>query len=436
MPSIRKFERQEKSAPKHIHPSSAQSLIRAPVDPSTINSRPEWKGPGFTKSKKGEKLQTREKNALKAAAAAAAWVDPNGIFFRPGSEKDEDGKWTEGQGLDQKVLDLFRTEFPVIIDADMLKPELERVRLSLLKQDAESAFATKEGREAYAVRWSAGKALAVASLVGGWSEEEKFRDTAVFRRLRGEDGKGLNVVALGGGPAEVYSFAELVRHAQPETVGSVEDGNSGKGAPKIKLQLVDSADWSGEIETLSKALINPPQLSKYASAAAKAAAVPFLAKGVMDVQYNRRDILAPWEDNELKSLIGAEPAMITMISTLLSLQSQSVGKTIKFFMALTKACPKNTLLLVLDEPEAAIAVSEGEKRYPLKFLLELALLGKGVVDEDKEESDDDEEKPKKAEAAWERLEEFGQRNYAVHRELKYPLGLGVVSMQVHLFRRT
>ena len=364
-------------------------------------------------------------------------MDPNGIFFRPGSEKDEDGKWTEGQGLDQKVLDLFRTEFPVIIDADMLKPELERVRLSLLKQDAESAFATKEGREAYVVRWSAGKALAVASLVGGWSEEEKFRDTAVFRRLRGEDGKRLNVVALGGGPAEVLGFAELVRHAQPETVGSVEDGNSGEGAPKIKLQLVDSADWSGEIETLSRALVNPPQLSKYASAAAKAAAVPFLANGLTDVQYNRRDILVPWKDGELKSLIGEEPAMITMISTLLSLQSQSVGKTIKFFMALTKACPKNTLLLVLDEPEAAIAVSEGEKRYPLKFLLELALLGKGVVDEDKEESDDDDdEKPKKAEAAWERLEEFEQRNYAVHRELKYPLGLGVVSMQVHLFRRT
>ena len=139
------------------------------------------------------------------------------------------------------------------------KPEMERVRLSLLKQDAENAFGTREGREAYVVRWSAGKALAVSSLVGGWSEEEKFRDTAVFRRLRGEDGKGLSVVALGGGTAEMLALAELVRHAQPETIGSVEDRNSSEGAPKIKLQLVDSADWSGEVETLSKALVNPPQ---------------------------------------------------------------------------------------------------------------------------------------------------------------------------------
>ena len=282
-----------------------------------------------------------------------------------------------------------------------------------------------------------GTALAVASLIGGWAEEE-LREISVFSRLRGEvEATGaLNILALGGGPAEIMAFAELLRHAQPETVGSIEQGNRTEST-KVRLQLVDAADWKAEVDTLKNALVSPPQLSKYASKAAKAAAVPFLAKGAMDVQYHRRDILDPWNDVELAGLVGDEPAIITMTNTLLALQSQSVGRTVKFFMALTKAAPKNTLLLVLDQPEAALEVKEGEKRYPLDFLLELALLGKGIVEEEKEESNDDEEAPqKKAEANWERLVGDEQRNYAVHRDLKYPLGLGVVSMQAHLFRRT
>ncbi len=328
--------------------------------------------------------------------------------------------------VQQKVLDVFRTAFECILDVEALKPRLESVRVALEARDL-TPFAQRDEREAYCVRWSPGTALTLAALLGGWCDGE-LCDVSVFNRLRGEveGGAAVNVVSFGGGPAELMAVAALLRHAEPGSVGGAEEN----GGRKVNLHLVDSADWSGEVETLNKALTAPPVLSKYASASAKAAAVPFLAPSALGVEYHRVDILGEWKEKGLDGMIGAEPAIITIASTLPALQSQSVSKTMKFLMQLTKTAPKNSLLLVVDELEAD--VKTGSKRYPLEFLLELALLGKGVSGD---EESDDEDGEKKGEAPWERLVGDEERYFEVDESHKYPLSLGFVECQVHLFRR-
>ncbi|KAK5077746.1 hypothetical protein LTR16_008695, partial [Cryomyces antarcticus] len=171
-------------------------------------------------------------------------------------------------------------------------------------------------------------------------------------------------------------------------------------------------------------ITNPPVLSKYASAAAKAANGPLLPSSHTTINFLQRDVLAIDVDEFKGSLQGAD--LVTIMFTLNELYTTSVPKTQRFLLLLTTLTQPGTLLLVVDSPGSysTVTINGAEKRYPMHWLLDHTLLPSST----NVESRTDEPK-------WEKLVSDESRWFRLPEGLKYPIGLENMRYQIHLYKR-
>lgn len=427
-----KYDRKEKSQPKHGKPpSSGASKAPARITPGM----PGWKGPGYIHKKKKP-----QQPSAGSGSAAAASEPPRLEHVLPVE-------------LEQLMINVFRTTFPASNDFEALKPTLQEIKDALFRRDFDMAFGRADFLEAYATRWSPSRALGYAQLMA-WICEERADDACIQRLVGdGEEQKPAKVVCFGGGAAEIMAFSGLLRHLRPSEAAGKPDSPSedvsedmqalsiseADSSPTLlDLHLMDTADWSSVLSKLHACLETPPTLSKYASAPARATNASFLSHGAVKHTFTRSDVLG-CSTEDLRAAIGPDPALLTLLFTLNELYTASMPRTTAFLLELTEAAPQGSLLLVVDSPgsysETAVGnAKEGEekkKKYPMSWLMDYALVPKPK----KKTADGDERGEGEPASAWQKVISEESVWYRLDEDLEYPVSLENMRFQIHVFKR-
>jgi 25S rRNA (uracil2843-N3)-methyltransferase len=302
--------------------------------------------------------------------------------------------------LQQFILNQFSHAFP-FEDVAVLKKDIQAVKGHLYDRDFANAFGTAQNLEAYAVRWSASRALGYADLILSLTNQ-------------GENSAELSpetqrIVCLGGGAgAEVAAVAAVIARTS-----------------RAQVTAVDIADWSTVLSKLKTALTSPAPLSVYASAAARQANRAFVPPENLELQFELRDLLQqPW-DAAFRDLV-TESDLVTIMFTLNELFTASVTKTTRVLLELTELMRPGTRLLVVDSPGSYSEVVLGKasedglesqtKRYPMQWLLDHTLLNV-------------------AKDSWEKTLEDETRWFRISPGLKYDIDLENMRYQVHVYVR-
>ncbi|KAI5369278.1 Putative SAM-dependent methyltransferase [Septoria linicola] len=306
--------------------------------------------------------------------------------------------------LQQKCLNIFRDALPSGDDDAVL---LQEVKGHLYKRDFATAFGKDEYLKIYASRWSASRALGYIQILRDLQE----------KLLAGHDeDEVLKVICLGGGAgAEVVALGAWLHE---------QNGSESDAQLSIQALMLDIAAWDTIVNGLQHAVVNPPVLSKYASAAAKAANVRMLSEDVFKTQFQQVDAL-DLSDEKSQALYGGAD-LITLMFTLNELYSTSVPKTQKMLARITDAAQPGTHLLVVDSPGSysTVTINGAEKKYPIQWLLDHTLLGT-------QQKRGEEEKPVK----WEKLVSDDSRWFRLPEGLEYRMELENMRYQIHLYRR-
>lgn len=416
-----KFERKAQSQRKH-GPLTISGASKAPLPPPII--RPGFKGPGYVKKRPSRQVPSSPSTPEPVIQEQFLPVE-----------------------LQQLILDVFQRTFPASEDFETLKPMLRAINTALLQEDLQTAFGTREYREGYALRWSPSRSLAYANVLA-WICDQRREDDWVKRLLDylmsaqtdHEPQKAATAVCFGGNAAEVMAFAALLRHLRSDAAGKPEseqcsDQTEQRKEPLLKIHIVDIADWSSVVSALETGLTTPPPLSKYASATARASNAALLSSHALDVTFTCVNIL-DFTTDDLRSMIGPEPTLISFLLTLNDLYSTSVSKTTALLRKLETALPRGSLLLVLDSPGASYEVvvagrreanqSDGRRQsFQMSWLLDRALMQRSPKDEEGTETP----------PLWEKLVDEGTKHHMLEDKLRYPVSLENIKFQVHVFRR-
>ncbi|KAI4218807.1 MAG: hypothetical protein L6R36_008737, partial [Xanthoria steineri] len=245
----------------------------------------------------------------------------------------------------QKILTTFFTAFHTRFNAH-LTPSIQTLKHHLYSRDFSAAFGDPEALEAYAVRWSAGRAVAYGDV---------FRGLRGYLLGMGEDGYGdgdgdrgkggrRKVVCFGGGAgAEVVGLG----------LGFGFGGREEEGEEEWDIVVVDMAPWGSvlrKLETAMKASSSSPVTSvSDASDSTGTANRPLLdpAKKIK-VIFQQRDIL-DLSGSDLRDLCR-ETKMVTLMFTLNELYGISIAKTTGMLLGLTGGVERGCLLVVVDSP--------------------------------------------------------------------------------------
>lgn len=351
--------------------------------------------------------------------------------------------------LQQVILNVFIIAFPISHNAERLTQVTQEVKGHLFKRDFSSAFGQPAYLQAYALRWSAARALGYSHILTHPDRASILTTTSATSVKRADDhvelqGSDLSdptantpprrvsseigarkVVCLGGGAgAEIVAFATAHRQLDPKSL--------------LEIIAVDNADWSDPVAKISPALSAAPALSAHASAAAKEKVEnrPLLEdSSKVTVSFIHQDVLT-WNLESIKQTMQ-DSSLCTIMFTLNELFSTSLSKTTSFLLSLTTAMPVGSHLLVVDSPGSYSEIQLGKttsvdgqattptKKYPMKWLLDHTLLEvAGSSDEvmwEKIESED---------SLWFRIDQK-ERN-----RLRYPVELENMRYQLHLYRKT
>jgi 25S rRNA (uracil2843-N3)-methyltransferase len=306
--------------------------------------------------------------------------------------------------LQQLILDQFTLAFP-FEDAIALKTVIQGVKGHLYNRDFANAFGTAQNLEAYAVRWSASRALGYADLLlplpirGEDRSESLVEETPTTQRI----------LCLGGGAgAELAALAAVIARTSA-----------------VHVTAVDIADWSPILTKLQTTLTTPAPLSAYASAAARQANHAFIPPENLELQFELRDILQqPWEVALRDTVVQAN--LVTIMFTLNELFTASVAKTTKMLLELTECMRPGARLLVVDSPGSYSEIVLGKgakeggepqtKRYPMHWLLDHTLQDVAM-------------------GSWEKIMEDESRWFRISPGLKYNIDLENMRYQVHLYVR-
>ncbi|RGP72620.1 hypothetical protein FLONG3_6628 [Fusarium longipes] len=421
------YKRHAQSQPKHGKPPSS-GASKAPVAPPV--RRPGWTGPSYLhKPTKRKPAAVKENNSTEQIQSLSITHQ-------------------------QLILDTIRTTFPAVNEFDTLKSLLREVREALEQKDYGKAFGTEEFSEAYTIRWTPSRALTAANVLA-WICSEMAEATWVQQFLNGDGQKPAKIVCVGRGGSDLLACVALLKHSHqnkldqtPRLKSSSPEANTEEVIPNttsqldsdhnvstmIELNLIDKHDWSGIVTKLEHTLTHPPPLSKFASAKAQASNISAIPPHAVNLATNQFDILES-ESEDLRAMIGPDPALITLFFTLHEFYSVSISKTTAFLSRLTSIAPKGSLLLIVDSPGAEItllASSEAgqEKKYSLEWLLYQGLLppksrtSTGTKPKDEEQP------------TWAKLIEGGhEKEYKLPTGLRYPGSLENTRFQVHLLER-
>ncbi len=266
--------------------------------------------------------------------------------------------------LQQSVLDVFPRAFP-FADQLRLKTAIQEVKGHLFMRNFTEAFAKQEYLDAYAVRWSASRALGYTDIFlqkdlgPAWAH----RSETTPHGQESHSSSATRVACIGGGGgAEVAACAAVARS---------------NALSKLEVHSVDLADWSSCLAKLETTLCTPAQLSPYASDSARAANVPLISSEHFGVRFSQQDILAA-NEGELRNIVGGVH-LCTIMFTLNELFTNSISRTTAFLLALTDTMQLGSWLLVVDSPGSYSEVKLGQgqdaksKQYPMKWLLDHTL---------------------------------------------------------------
>jgi 25S rRNA (uracil2843-N3)-methyltransferase len=369
--------------------------------------------------------------------------------------------------LQQLLLNIFRDAFPgPLSSGDELTAQLQSVKGALFARDFERAFGRREWLEAYAVRWSTGRAVAYAEILGRWwGVLTDGIGAGGDEEMEGGGGRGkrmgpVRVICFGGGAAEVVALGGLVRHRCREKSIEVAPDPDLEMAPpataELDVQLIDSASWGPIISLLHTGLAATPRHSKYARASAEPGA-PLLPDGALTASFLQADLLAMSRTQLSSAISGPSPGsrdtdadvapavVVTLLFTLNELYAASVAKTTRFLLDVTAAVRRGSALLVVDSPgsysEAGVGNGSGEggsgeeeggevggggrggegkkKKYPMQWLLDHTLLGR----------------TEEHEPLWEKVLGEESRWFRLDERLRYPISLENMRYQVHIYRR-
>lgn len=408
-----RFDRQAQSRPKH-GPPSVSGASKAPAPPPT--SRPAWRGSGLTKKAPPRKAQHP------APDGPVPTVQKNILPIE----------------LQQLVLNIIKDTFPASQDFDALKPLLGQIKDALLESPYETALRTEEFREGYTIRWSPSRALMYSNVLLDICDE--FGDSLWAEQLlrEGSDAPS-KVLCFGGSAGELMALASVLRYRRADATGKSSAASMLPPSPSsplpvtlLKLHLVDTVDWSGVVSKLTTGVTTAPQLSKYASAAARARNASFLTPDALTIKCTKTELL-DLSLEDLRSVTGSDVTLLTLFFTLNNFYNSSIKRTTAFLRNLSAVVSKGCLLLVIDACEAtatagaATADSGERKAYPINWLLDNALLPPIQV------AVEDGPAP---EPAWEKLVDDENRLCKLpEKGLNYPAGLENLKVQVHVFRR-
>ena len=311
----------------------------------------------------------------------------------------------------QGMLNIFSEAFDNVLSSDTFSTLLQEIKQALFNRDFDTAFGREDYLETYAARWSPTRALCYANVFIALKEYFKSACGYLDGSDSGDTGAeaktqdSVKMLCIGGCAAEHVAFASLL------------DQQDMKGS----LTLLDSAPWLHVSTLLQQRLTAPPPISKYASAAAKAANKAFLEEdGQLALSVLQEDALvldtAKWVE-----LLGTKsPVVATLMFTLNELYTNGgIGKTTKLLKSLGATLPHGSLLLVVDSPGSysEAALGKEKKRYPMQWLLNHTLL----------ETDN-------AGFMWTRLESNDSVWFRLSDDLTYPIQLENMRYQMHLYR--
>ncbi|GJN76314.1 hypothetical protein VFPBJ_09278 [Purpureocillium lilacinum] len=374
------------------------------------------------------------------AAAAAAGLDNynDGEDSRDRARKQQQQQQQQQQKHhQQRLLNVFSDAFAAVLARDSFPTILQEIKQALYNRDFAAAFGRQDYLEAYAARWSPTRALCYAAVFRGIrghldavvavdeTEAMPSRDAAaegVEEPSASDYGasppaRRLRMLCFGGCAAEHVAFASYLR----------ETASSGT------VTLVDSAPWSQTASLLQQHLTSPPPLSKYASAAARAANTALLDDdSQLRFAFCQEDALSLGRDRLAELVVGAtgtsqqqqpqRPLVVTLMFTLNELYTDGgIGRTTKFLRLLGEVLPEGSLLLVVDSPgsysEAAVGKEDKKKKYPMQWLLNHTLLGTETVG-----------------YTWEGIESEDSIWFRLPEGLDYPIPLENMRYQMHLYR--
>lgn len=358
----------------------------------------------------------------------------------------------------QAILNVFTQAF-AIAQGDDLKVVIQEVKGHLFNRDFITAFSKPVYLDAYALRWSAARALAYTDIFSRsdrrvWFSSRQCPESSTeFQSLPGVAlsadhtvvEHATKIVCIGGGAgAEIAALASASRHLS--------------FTQRLDIFAIDIADWTEPVNKLGASLTTIPKLSAYASEAIRQSNRAFLDPEKLTINFLHKDILSypqkgdttstdqqqqtpnqqPRNDIQTPSLqdILSNASLCTMMFTLNELFTTSIPKTTATLLSLTDAMSPGSHLLVVDSPGSYSEIKLGNKnkskskpgtaeaepetkKYPMKWLLDHTLLN--MAGKDKWTKIEDEE------SVWFRIEDKSA--------LKYPLELENMRYQIHVYRR-
>lgn len=313
----------------------------------------------------------------------------------------------------QQCLELFRNAFqPSADDKDIL----QQVKASLFDRKFAAAFGKEEYLRVYASRWSPSRALGYFQILTDLSGH--LTSSAVNSASDASDGgvdlRTFRAVCIGGGAgAEIVALAAW-------TANGLEHGRD----LSCSTIMVDIASWQSVVDALHARITTPPELSQYASAAAKEANKAMLDADRYCVSFLQRDAL-DWTGPDLTETVR-DTNLVTLMFTLNELYSTSVAKTQQFLAMLTSGLRTGALLLVVDSPGSysTVSINGAEKKYPMQWLLDHTLIGSPA------KTSGNGLAPK-----WEKIVSDESRWFRMPEGLQYPIDLENMRYQIHLYRR-
>ncbi|KAI9891536.1 MAG: hypothetical protein M1814_002659 [Vezdaea aestivalis] len=303
----------------------------------------------------------------------------------------------------QRILDIFRKAVATRHGNDNFTSLLQQVKQYLYNRDFAAAFGKPEFLDVYAARWSPSRALAYFDI---FSE--------LFDRLvplqhdipHDEDGKFRFNVVGGGAGAEFIALSALFHH----TLFSACQLGQG-----MKIGITDMANWFDVVMSLSNqdSTEAPNELLRHTLG-------PGDLTNDSNWTYDRTDVLA-WDAAFCRNW-AREVTLATFMFTLNELYTTSISKTTALLLAIAKGASPGTVLLVVDSPGSYSTLKLGheEKRYPMQWLLDLALL----------ETANDESSP----YHWEKIASTESCWFRLPPGLKYPIELENMRYQMHTYQ--
>ncbi|KAL7959606.1 hypothetical protein V8C34DRAFT_279518 [Trichoderma compactum] len=341
------------------------------------------------------------------------------------SKKDRQPPAADPQVLNhqQRILKLFSDAFNPFLSSDDFTTRLQSIKQALFNREFDAAFGTEENLQAYAARWSPTRALCYSSIfqtiahhfdemaftvppLSNDNDDGNSPESASIETLDSNPRKAIKMLCIGGCAAEQIAFASLLH----------QTNSSGH------LVLLDAAPWTQVVALVQNHITSTPLLSKYASAAIKAANTPLLEQAQLETTFSQGDILA-LDKAALSSLLGREPLTVTLMFTLNELYTNGgIGKTTKFLKLLGEVMPDRSMLLVVDSPGSysEAAVGKEQKRYPMQWLLDHILIDPRAPSPGYE---------------WEKIESHDSIWFRLPEGLSYPIQLENMRYQMHLYQR-